>query len=271
VRHSFTQHINRCFAAGFGREKLDERLFLRMYDVTPGASVDVLTMQDNYVRAILTPKYAPFANMKALTLLRSALDALDQDGANFRLWELSQSMDRLWLRVVNFDKKMRDGDDEVYPGVNIGNAEDGTRQIVVEPFIGKGFCINGLIFGEQEKEGVFKRRHIGNVEITDHRFRLALADAFLMADRNMEHFLGLQDKSVEDPLKVVARVCKAKSGKPGFTKAFEQVAQGVLPMYRTRYGDTMYAVVNSLTQAAQSLNDEDQVAVERELGKLVAA
>jgi hypothetical protein len=274
VRASFRDHINTCFSSGFGLGNHNPNRLIRLY--TPDEAQD---QYGAHVRAFLTERYSPLSILETLTRAQSAIDELDQKGIPFRVLQMHQELDRLTVRLISPIKTDRfqhgnNGGGGLFPGVQFGNAEDGTQALTVEGFLCDSFCWNGLIFRRRttkdQKDGSLYRRHIGDtVGILKHKFNLALADAFSMSSEMAERFLGLKGKRIENPLDEIVKICTKNKGRAGFNDSLAKEAQGAYPLYSTHHGDNMYSVISALTQAAQNLEDVDQVSVERDMGQLI--
>jgi hypothetical protein len=264
VAESWESFVNTSLEEEFGLGRSNPTRLLRLYD--DGGDM-------KFLRACLSSRYSPINNLEILGRTQSALDELDRKGIRFEVFQISQDIDRMWIRLISTEK-ISHGEGYLYAGVTIGNSEDGTQVLSCQGFLGDSFCTNGLVFGmrttEQQREAVLHRKHIGTTsEILKHRFNLAIADSFQMSCDMMERFLGLKNKAVESPLDTIVAIVKARKGKPGFNDSFSKEAQGAFPIYHTQHGDNFFSVISAITQAAQNLKDQDRVVVEKEMGSLV--
>ncbi len=265
VATQWQEFVNKALEEEFGLGRSNPTRLLRLYTDTTRKMV--------FLRACLSSRYAPVSIMDILVRTQEAMDELDKKGIGFKVFQISQDIDRLWVRLIS-SERLEHGEGYLYAGVQIGNSEDGTQVISCEGFVGDGFCTNGIIFGQrqtdQQKEATFHRKHIGTTNvILKHRFNLAIAESFQMSCDMMERFLGLKDKSVADPLDEIVSIVLKRKGKQGFNESFAREAQGAYPIYRTHHGDNMFSVISALTQASQNLTDSDRIAVEKEMGALV--
>jgi len=276
VKLSWATHLNAVLMSGYGKKtREDGEMLIRLYTGGPEGS---------FVRAILTDRFARFDNMRLLVGAQRAVDYMDTKGIEFKLWQVSQSMDRIALRFYAPGVAVDDGvrltrpeqynfsgisGQKLHPGVSMRTAGDGSSSLVVDPFLASSACTNGLIFGMDSEGGGIHQRHVGRTErMLDTVFNAAVADSFVRSNEHLNEFMSLQGMVVTDPLDEIVKIVKAAKGKPGMTDQLADMAKGALPTYAA-YGPTMYSVVNAMTQAAQQLDDGDQVAVETFLGSLV--
>lgn len=153
-------YIKKCFANGLGelavhnyqewsRKNLSEdNLLIREYD--------------GVVRAVLSDRYNVFNTASVLKNLRDAVE----DPRFKNRYELSQifmDTDKLHIRFVDFDNKIRVGNTELNPGFTVSSSDVGDGSLNIKYFLYRFACTNGIVV---VKNGgiLFRQTHLKNFD-----------------------------------------------------------------------------------------------------------
>ena len=187
----------------------------------------------NSVRAIFTPKYKPVDNMDVI---------LEIYGMGYRPETQVQCHlddEFMSLSIMDGEKVFEINGDRFRPGVSISNSEVGLASLSVSAFILRLICTNGMV---SKTELSASYRHVSTKILNEFPVILDKVSVELGRQR---HQIGLSMESpVDDPLKTIE----------SFNRQFglnEDERKAVEWAWPQEAGDTMFAVVNSYTRAAQ--------------------
>jgi len=187
----------------------------------------------NSVRAIFTPKYKPVDNMDVI---------LEIYGMGYRPETQVQCHlddEFMSLSIMDGEKVFEINGDSFRPGVSISNSEVGLASLSVSAFILRLICTNGMV---SKTELSASYRHVSTKILNEFPEILDKVSVQLGRQR---HQIGLSMESpVDDPLKTIE----------SFNRQFglnEDERKAVEWAWPHEAGDTMFAVVNSYTRAAQ--------------------
>ena len=187
----------------------------------------------NSVRAIFTPKYKPVDNMDVI---------LEIYGMGYRPETQVQCHlddEFMSLSIMDGEKVFEINGDRFRPGVSISNSEVGLASLSVSAFILRLICTNGMV---SKTELSASYRHVSTKILNEFPEILDKVSVELGRQR---HQIGLSmESAVDDPMKTIE----------SFNRQFglnEDERKAVEWAWPQEEGDTMFAVVNSYTRAAQ--------------------
>ena len=192
-----------------------------------------LRFDGNNVRAIFTSKYKPVDNMDVI---------LEIYGMGYRPeTQVQCHLDEefMSLSIMDGEKVFEINGDRFRPGVSISNSEVGLASLSVSAFCIRIICSNGLV---SKTELSASYRHVSTKILNEFPQILDKVSVELGRQRRQ---IGLSMESpVDDPLKTIE----------SFNRQFglnEDERKAVEWAFPQEAGDTMFAVVNSYTRAAQ--------------------
>lgn len=233
----------------------------------------LVRITDGRVRAVLGAFYRTLDNYD-LALL--TMDRAKEHGAVVQQCDLSETRLYMKLTVPDWRESVKRGDD-VVGGLMVSNSEVGDGRFVVEPFLYRLVCSNGLI-GEYSIAQVHagQRLEIGELVYSDETRRLAdealwaqvkdVIDATFdttVLKEMVKQLRGLAKVEVPEPKEVTDVVAKNLS--------LSEERKNALVRYFAKEGDTMFGLVQGITRLAKDFEDpEDQVRLERYAGRIVS-
>ena len=217
----------------------------------------LLRLKGTSVRAVLSKKYTRLNNVDIF----EDLARLVSERTEVRSMHLDA--DGVWIKAL-FEGLDFIGADGVkyHVGMMIGNSEVGSRSVTVEPFIYRLSCTNDLVVMQDDK---FRQRHI-YVDRAQLRLglRKAIAASVRAGDEMADQIELAINEEVEDPLAVIEKVAKKARYSQKFTDEVKE-------RWQDEQRSNKWGVVNAFTAAAQGLEGDRRVDVERMAGNLMTA
>lgn len=217
----------------------------------------LLRLKGTTVRAVLSRKYTRLNNVDIVQ------DIVELVGEKGLVKSVHLDSDGIWVKALFEGLDFVGADGQTYHvGMMVGNSEVGNRSVSVEPFIYREVCTNDLVVSWDD---AFKHRHI-YIDRAQLRMglRKAIAAAVKAGDEMVDQIELACQEEIEDPIKVIEKVAKKARYSQKFTDSVKESFQGE-PM-KSKWG-----VVNAFTHAAQNLDGDRRVEVERLAGNLLVA
>lgn len=211
--------------------------------------------KDAQVRGVLSARYDKLDNRQLMEALHGALPA---DRFQVSLAELSG--ESFHLRLVD-PRISRDvlPNDRVFVGIHLANSEVGFRAVTVDAVVWRLVCLNGLVRRVAGKS-LLRQRHI---HVSDGRFTSLLEDAVgqatVVAAGFIEQMAHATRTFVPNPEGAIARLGEAWNLS---RQTQEYITLALLGEPKTGQQDTLYGLVNALTNAAQRLPVDDRFHLE---------
>lgn len=227
------------------------------------------------IRAILTDKYGIVDNTQVLNSIREVLMQSAPDLKDLRIVNSVIDRDRLDLRVVFSEPKVKNP--EVAPqgdtrrndprdnrpyglGVFVSNEETGRGGLNVKALIWRGMCTNSIIVNTQQSIAL---RHIGETQVLLGRLQQAFADALPVAAQTLNRIYEVSNKALPNLTDVLSGLAKQYSWDDG---TMQQVLIG------TEGQETVMGLVNGVSFAASKIEDSAQrVEMETQAGNILVA
>ena len=235
---------------------------LRRTDVS--TNFKVRCHDDGTMRAFLSEKYAEVDNRWYLEQIKNIIPA-------GRLSHWKGDSDTIWGNVLIPDT-IREEDDSDYGGmVSIGNCEIGKRNVKSLPSVFRAICMNGCIW-DQTKGYEIKVRHIGDIDLDQLKLKLRhnIEAQIPLIPHGIERGLGIRAKgsdgiSMKRLVGATAETFKIdRRGASGILGAWVSQESKIAPQDRS-----LFDVVNSVTRAGQSLDNQSWVRYDEIGGALV--
>lgn len=201
-------------------------------------SKDMLVRYDGpSVRAILSTRYRPVSN---LDIVRNLRDHLPPWSDPTVVAEVTPT--RMVAQVVLEEhRRLMNVGDEVFGGINLGNSEVGFASVDVTPFTHRLVCTNGMVV--KASQAGYRRVHLkGTTGLSDE-----LRVAFIHAIAGIPAALEAMRKARELPLP--PRALETLPTRHGLT---QNEHEAVKIAWEEEQGDSLYALLNSITGAARS-------------------
>lgn len=258
-----TRYIDKCIDSGridlakdnvnSWLEDYNKDLFIREYNGT--------------VRGVLSSKYSVCDSHEILKVLEDAVDL-----SKYKIKGSFLNEERLHLRLVSTEMLPIDGED-LFAGLFINSSDVGRSILTVQFGIYKQVCTNGLVI---EKAGgtLFEQKHIGISADEFHQGLVAsLANIDLLTEhavewvnraKNRYNHWSVETEHPEDIEEFVAYIRQQ-------TNLSDDSAHKVIDLMQTRYEDTRWGLINSITEVAQDFTLERRIELERIAGNMLAS
>lgn len=220
------------------------------------------TYKDGTLRAFVTDKYAPVDNRWYLETVNESLP-----DSMYSHWRGDD--DTIYGNVLMPDSIIDYGqdDDSDYGGMlSIGNCEIGRRRISQKPSLFRSICMNGCIWGQTNGE-MIDQRHIGKIDLIQLRKRIVdnIEKQLPLIPIGVRKFLSLRSLEVQGSMKAtLAAICiKHKLDKKESTEMLVQFSQ------HEKDHRSLFGIVNAITRAGQTMDNESWVKLDELGGDLV--
>lgn len=254
-----TAYFNRCPTdlrdSQFNHWRGDEETLKRTSADDPDAASWLVRAKEYTVRGVLSARYEKLDNRAVIDAL---LPALAGSRYQVRLMELTK--ESFHLRLVD-PGICRDvlPNDRLLVGIHIANSEVGLRAVTVDAVVFRIICENGLVRRISGKS-LLKQRHI---HIAGERFVPLLAEAIgqatLVAAAFIEQMALAIKTPIPDPQRAIAHLGEVwRLSK----ETQEFITLALLGEPRHCQQDTLYGLVNAVTNAAQRLPMDDRFQLE---------
>jgi len=227
-------------------------------------------------RAFLSERYRPFDNYE---IAENALEALQE--AECRIVSSEVTDKRFYLKAVSnrIEHEIKVGD-VVQSGIVISNSEVGCGSLKVEPLIYRLVCSNGMI----SNDAAFRKNHLGSrlgnekdlaFEFFSDETKAKSDEAVFMQIRDIvratmtsegftkivERFQNALEVKMADPFETIELV----QDKYGVAEAD---GKGILQslLRDTNNGDTLFGLVNAVTDYSKRIPDYDRATDMERLG-----
>jgi hypothetical protein len=164
------------------------------------------------------------------------------------------------VKVPDYSRAFDINTDKMVPGIAVSNSEVGVLAFSVEAYFYRLVCTNGLISKTQVAS---KFRHVSYKALEE--FDLILEQVISESRHNQNSLEFSVERVVEDPAKTIA----------SFNRQFQltrKESEAVEGAWALEPGDTMFAVINAYTRAAQGegMSSEETTRLERIGGRILA-
>ena len=193
----------------------------------------LIRLQGKKVRAFLTPRYMPNDNMQVIEKLYE-MGYGDGTEVNFLIDEELMAIN-IPMKNKSFDLK----GDQFVPGISVVNSEVGLHALSVKASCLRLVCTNGMIDEEVYSQSF---RHI-TPKIVD-RLPQVVNEVCKEIVKQRKRFLTSKKTKLDDPLDTINEF-------NDFFKLSARERRAVMWGWDYEMGNTMFAVVNTYTRAAQ--------------------
>lgn len=224
----------------------------------------VRTYKD-HVRGVLSDKYSILDTPEVLEVLKDTVDL-----NTYKVKESFLSEERMHLRLVGKEMLPIEGED-LFPGLFIDTSDVGRSILTVQFGVYKLVCTNGLVVSRGSGT-LFKQKHIG---ISADEFHAGLVASLRNVDALCENMCQL----VEDARQKSFNFNRySQEDFEAFVKRLKDQTQlsnsgcdKVINLMTSKYGDTKWGMINSITEVAQKYTLERRLELERLSGNILIA
>jgi len=220
----------------------------------------LLRAKGDALRGVLSARYAPLDNDCLLDCLAHVLPP------GFTVDWFSLTGESLHLRLVDAraPRQVLPGDD-LMVGLHVGNSEVGRRAVTVDALVYRLVCQNGLIRLVKGRSLM----HWRHLYLSAPRFQEALHGAVLGALDAAAGFLDQLQAATRTPVPDVAAVLEVLGKQEALSRSFLKAVEQSMRCEPASQQETVWGLVNGLTQAAQRLPADDRYQVETLAGRLI--
>lgn len=233
----------------------DEETLRRISADDPDAARWTIRARNATVRGVLSSRYEKLDNRQ---LMEALLPLLPAGRYEVSLVELTNESFHLRLVDPRISRDVLPGD-RLLVGIHLANSEVGFRAVTVDAVVWRLVCSNGLVRRVAGKS-LLRQRHI---HVADARFlpllEEAIAQATLVAAGFIEQMALSVRTFVPEPEQAIAHLGQMW----GLTRQTQEyILLALLGEPKRGQQDTLYGLVNAVTNAAQRLAVDDRFQLE---------
>ena len=219
------------------------------------------------IRGVLSSRYSVCDSHEILKVLDDAIDT-----RNYKVKGSYLNEERLHVRLIGKEMLPIDGED-LFAGIFIDSSDVGRSILTVKFGIYKQVCTNGLVIAKAGGT-LFEQRHIG---ISAEEFHEGLVASLSRVDELTEYAIGSIKRTrerhnhwsasseYEDDIKEFINYIRQQ------TNLSQDGASKVIDLMNTKYEDTRWGLINSITEVAQDYTLERRLELEKIAGNLLVA
>lgn len=219
------------------------------------------------IRGVLSDRYAICDTPDILKVLSDTVDL-----NTYKVKGSFLNEERLHLRLVGKEMLPIDGED-LFPGIFIDSSDVGRNTLIVQFGIYKQVCTNGLVIARAGGT-LFEQKHIGiTVDELHSGLVKSLQNVDLLTENAVEWVRRAQHRDnhwssaseYEDDINEFVAYIKDK------TKLSEESSRKVIDLMNTKYTDSRWGLINSITEVAQDFTLERRLELEKIAGGMLVA
>lgn len=219
------------------------------------------------IRGVLSNKYSVCDSHEILKVVADAVDL-----RNYKVKGSYLNEERLHVRLISKEMLPIDGED-LFAGLFIDSSDVGRSILTVRFGIYKQVCTNGLVIARANST-LFEQKHIG---ISADEFHQGLVASLSRVDELTEYAIGSiertrerynhwsADSEYEDDIKEFINHIRQQ------TNLSQEGASKVIDLMKTKYEDTRWGLINSITEVAQDYTLERRLELEKIAGSMLVA
>lgn len=217
---------------------------------------------DKAIRGILSQKYSVLDTPDILEAVKPYMNDAEIKGYFI-------SPERFHLRAII--QPLNVPDEDLFAGFQIDSSDVGRSTLVVQFFLYKQVCSNGLMVSKGDGL-IFQQRHIN---ISKDEFSKGLIEGMSVIPKlipNIERAINIcRKRSMPYELITANGVQTFINDLKLHAGLGEDDSMKVAELMSKKYGDTQWSLINSLTEVAQQFTLEKRLTVERFAGSLLVA
>ena len=219
------------------------------------------------VRGVLSSKYSVCDSPDILDVVSSAVDM-----SKYKVKGSYLNEERLHVRLIGKEMLPIDGED-LFAGLFIDSSDVGRSILTVKFGIYKQVCTNGLVIARAGGT-LFEQKHIG---ISAEEFHDGLSSSLKNVDLLTDHAVEWVKRAkgrynhwsvdTEHPEDIEEFVSYIRQQ----TALSDDSSHKVIDLMQTKYGDTRWGLINSITEVAQDFTLERRLELEKIAGSMLVA
>jgi len=222
---------------------------------------------ETVIRGLLSAQYSRIDNHVLLGIVNDFME-LSNHEYEIDVWKPRE--DSFHLRII-FNNTIRqvgftpDGQPDIHKiGVHIINSEVGKSHVRVIPLVYRLVCKNGLMAWVQDGVAL-KQRHYGlSKEEMREKVAISIGEAFRMGQQTINVLEKSKEVEINNPYEIIERIVEKN-------KYSEKTANLITEKYNKENDGTLFYLVQSITDAAHEVSDDDRVDMEQEASILLRA
>lgn len=219
------------------------------------------------IRGILSSKYSVCDSHEILKVVDDAVDL-----SRYKIKGSYLNEERLHVRLISKEMLPIEGED-LFAGLFIDSSDVGRSILTVKFGIYKQVCTNGLVIARANST-LFEQKHIG---ISADEFHQGLVASLSRVDELTEYAIGSIERTrerynhwsvtseYEDDIKEFINYIRQR------TNLSQDGASKVIDLMNTKYEDTRWGLINSITEVAQDYTLERRLELEKIAGSMLVA
>jgi hypothetical protein len=256
-----TAYFNRCPPdlqdAQFNHWRQQEEVLRKIAATAeePDAAKWMVRAKHATVRGVLSAKYERLDNRQ---LIEALLPRLPEGRYQVSLMELTNESFHLRLVDPRISRDVLPGD-RLLVGIHLANSEVGFRAVTVDACVYRLVCTNGLL-RRLDGKSLLRQRHI---HVADARFIPLLEEAIAQATLVAAAFIEQMALSIKTPVPGPEKAIAYLGQMWGLSKQTQEfIRLALLGEPKTGQQDTLYGLVNAVTNAAQRLRIDERFTLE---------
>lgn len=220
----------------------------------------MLRTKEDSVRGVLTERYSPLDNADILEILAPMMEP------HYQVSWFALTEESFHLRVVD-PRLARDvlPNDRLIAGIHLANSEVGKRAVTVDALVFRLVCSNGLVRLVKGASLLYRRHLSWSKPQFEAELRQAMREAFL-------HGVGFIERlswSTEEHIQDVDGTLQMLGSRWNWPETLRTRVSETLRAEPRAQQETLYGLVNAVTQAAQELPADDRYDLEVLAAELV--
>lgn len=220
----------------------------------------LLRAKADTLRGILSERYARVNNTDVFQSLAPLVNA------HYEVAWLALTEESLHLRLVDprLSRDVLPGD-RVIAGLHIANSEVGKRSVTVDALVYRLVCANGLVRLVKGRS-LLHQRHVG---MTSARMEMAISKAIKEAIVQGTGFMERMTWATREPISDVEAAISTLGATWGLSETLQAQVTTSLKQETRGQQETLYGLVNAVTNVAQTLLPDERYSLEALAGQLL--
>ncbi|MBO8161120.1 MAG: hypothetical protein H0Z24_05740 [Thermosipho sp. (in: Bacteria)] len=211
------------------------------------------------IRGILSNRYSTLDTPEILDVAEDVL------GNDYKVKEFFMNEERFHVRLI--EDELNVPEEDLFIGIQIDSSDVGKQTLLVQFFVYKQICSNGLVIPKLNSV-IYKQRHVG---IDVEEFKSGFEIGLRMIDSLKEEVEKaiIESKDGIDNLELELLIEKFKN----MTKVSKETVDKIVDIVNSnKYGErSRWSLVNSITEVAQDFTLDRRIELEKFAGMLLVA
>jgi hypothetical protein len=212
------------------------------------------------LRGVLTERYVCLDHTDLLAALAPLIEE------RFEVTWFALTSESLHLRLVDPTRPREVlPDDPIVAGLHLANSEVGSRAVTLDALVWRLVCTNGLVRLVRGRSLLYQR----HVALSQARFTAALGTAVQEALQQSADFIEQVSQTTRQPLPDLDGTLRGLAARWRLTQSTQKHLRQALLREPPGQQETLYGLINAVTQAAQWLPADERYRLEALAGQLV--